>query len=140
MNRLIREHERRIHELPQADELLQPYFSYQTKAVANLRRLADLVLVDVGGKIQPEKLPLMQQCTHSIIISRDPAKVQTWHDFCQPLLDPLFVVHSVRETQQVIKQTEPWLETIVGPWKAGETLTAPDLLLQKILDLVMKNQ
>lgn len=135
MNRLIREHERRIHEHPQASELLQPYFSYQTRAVANLRRLADLVLVDVGGKIQPEKLPLLQQCTHYTIISRDPTKVQSWHDFCQPTLHPLAIIHSVRETQQIVKQTEPWLEMIVGPWNTGETLTVPDPLLQKLLNL-----
>lgn len=140
MNRLIREHERRIHEHPQASELLQPYFSYQARAVANLRRLSDLVLVDVGGKIQPEKLPLVQQCTHYIVISRDPTPVQAWHNFCQPALNPLFVVHSVRETQQVVQQTEPWLEAIVGPWNAGETLTIPDFLLRAILDWLTRDQ
>lgn len=136
MNRLIREHERRIHEHPQASELLQPYFSYHTRAVRNLRRLADLVLVDVGGKIQPEKLPLLQQCTHYMIISRDPTQIPSWHEFCQPTLQPLSIIHSVRESQQITHQTEPWLEMTVGPWNAGETLTVPELIRDYILTQV----
>jgi CRISPR-associated protein Csx3 len=114
--RLIAEHERRIHEHENAAELIPEYFRYHTRATANLRQLVNLVLVDVGGKVQPEKLPLVKQCTHYIIISKEPRLVQEWHDMCQPHLKPLAVIHSVLEPRSQIFTTEPFLEIIAGPW------------------------
>jgi CRISPR-associated protein Csx3 len=133
IQRLIAENERRIHERSDASQLLQPYFDYHSQATANLRTLVDLVLVDVGGKTQPEKIPLMQQCTHYLIISRDPTLVNPWHDFCQPTLKPIAVIHSIREPKFEVIQVEPWLEIIAGSWEQGHALTVPDELLQAIL-------
>jgi CRISPR-associated protein Csx3 len=132
MKRLIREHERRIHEHPDAADLLPAYFNSYARATANVRQVVDGVLVDVGGKTQPEKLPILNHCTHYVIISRDPEQVQGWHEFCQPKLRPLAVVHSVREERLEIVQSEPWLEIVAGPWDAGETLRVPDCLLEKV--------
>lgn len=132
VNYLIREHERRVHEHPQATELLPAYFQYHAGGTANLRELVDLVLVDVGGKIQPEKQPLLEQCTHYIIISRSPDLVQPWHDFCSPTLKPIAVIHSVQEHRMEVLQTEPFLEILAGPWNRGEKVCVPDALLQHI--------
>jgi CRISPR-associated protein Csx3 len=130
---LIREYERRLHEHPDAHQLLQPYFDYHAKATQNLRTLVDLVLVDVGGKVQPEKRPLLAQCTHAILISNSPDRVNEWLDFCRPLGHPLAVIHSVRTSCCEIKQSSPYLEIIAGPWEQGETSMVPELLLNTIL-------
>jgi CRISPR-associated protein Csx3 len=133
IQRLIKENERRIHERPDAAQHLQPYFDYHSQVVSNLRGLADLVLVDVGGKTQPEKDLLAEQCTHYLIISRDPDLIQPWHDFCQPKLTPIAVVHSVRASKIEVSQVAPWVEIIAGPWEQGMTSSVPHELLQAIL-------
>jgi CRISPR-associated protein Csx3 len=134
IQQLIAENERRIHERPDAAQHLQPYFDYHSQATANLRSLVNLVLVDVGGKTQPEKIPLLQQCTHYIIISRAPTLIQPWHDFCQPTLKPIAVIHSVREAKLEVIQVEPWLEIIAGPWEQGNVVTVADELVQAVLN------
>lgn len=134
VKRLVREHERRVHEHPQASELLPAYFNYHAEAIANLREIVDLVLVDVGGKTQPEKSPLLEQCTHYIVISRSPELIDPWHNFCTTL-KPIAAIHSVQEQALQILQHKPFLEIIAGPWNKRETLTVPDVLLQKVLEL-----
>jgi CRISPR-associated protein Csx3 len=97
VKRLIREHECRVHEHPQAAELLPAYYAYHASAISNLRETVDLVLVDVGGKTQPEKIPLVAQCTHYIVISRSPQLIEPWHQLCAPMLKLLAVIHSAIE-------------------------------------------
>ncbi len=139
--RLITEHERRIHEHENAAELIPEYFRYHTRATANLRQLVNLVLVDVGGKVQPEKIPLVKQCTHYIIISKHCELMQEWHDLCQPHLQPLAVIHSVLEPQGFrILATEPCLEIIAGPWTSEQTLQVPDVLLQAVQTHCLANR
>jgi CRISPR-associated protein Csx3 len=133
VKRLIREHERRIHEHSEVAELMPAYFNYQAQAVDNLREIVDLVLVDVGGKTQLEKIPLVEQCTHYIVISKFPSLVQSWHDFCAPCLKPLAVIHSIQEQTLSVLRTEPFLEIEAGPWEKGKALMVPDILLHKIL-------
>ena len=131
VKKLALENENRLHE--KAKELLPKYFIDQAQAVRNLRELVDLVLVDVGGRVQPEKAPLMPSCTHYIIISRDCKAIAQWHDFCQPALKPLAVIHSVLDHREEILQTQPVLEMVAGPWKEGERSSVPDELLQEVL-------
>lgn len=133
VKKLALENENRLHEHPQSAELLPKYFSDQAQRVKNLRELVDLVLVDVGGKVQPEKAPLVSSCTHYIIISKDREAIAQWHDFCQRALKPLTVVHSVLEQREEILQTQPVLEIVAGPWKEGERSSVPDELLQEVL-------
>jgi CRISPR-associated protein Csx3 len=133
IKRLIRQHERRIHEHPQAADLLTPYFNYHAQAIAHLQKLADWVLVDVGGKIQPEKIPLLHHCTHFLLISRDPEQLEQWQAFCQPHLKAIALIHSTLDVQIHILKAEPWLELIAGPWLSGTTPDIPAILLDKIL-------
>lgn len=133
IHQLVQRNEYRMHEKQETAKLIPAYFSYHAKAANNLRSLVDCVLVDVGGIPQPEKAPLVQQCTHYIIISRLPEAVEPWHKLCQPHLQPLAVIHSVRDRKYEILRTEPVLELIAGPWQEGETLSVPECLLQAIV-------
>jgi CRISPR-associated protein Csx3 len=133
VKKLALENENRLHEHPQVAELLPKYFKDQAQAVTNLRGLVDLVLVDVGGKVQPEKAPLVSSCTHYIIISKDCEEIAQWHNFCQPALKPLAVIHSVLEQREEILQTQPVLEMVAGSWQEGETFSVPEVLLQEVL-------
>jgi len=129
--KLVKEYENRLD--PQAAELLQRYFDNRAEAVKNIRAVADLVLVDVGGRVQAEKAPVVSQCTHYIIISRDIDAIAQWHDFCRPTLKPLAVIHSVQEQREEPLQKQPVLEMIAGRWEEEETSSVPNELLQEVL-------
>jgi len=51
------------------------FFEFHGGAVANLRKLVDLVIVDVGGLCQQEKQPVQEQCAHYIVVSRGPDRI-----------------------------------------------------------------
>ncbi|NEP77566.1 MAG: CRISPR-associated protein Csx3 [Okeania sp. SIO3B3] len=74
---------RRIHLLENGEKLMKSYFAFHGGAIENIRNVMDIVLVDVGGKVQPEKFPILEQCSHYIIISRCQEEVGKWHDFCR---------------------------------------------------------
>ncbi|NET15773.1 MAG: CRISPR-associated protein Csx3 [Okeania sp. SIO1H6] len=48
-----------VHEL--GKEMMKNYFGYHAKAIKNIRDVMDIVLVDVGGKVQDEKKPILEQ-------------------------------------------------------------------------------
>lgn len=130
---LVSKHEYRIHEDPETAKLIPGFFQYHADAVKNLRDVMDCLIVDVGGLPQPEKIPIVQHCTHYIVISRLPEAINAWHDFGQPYATPLTVIHSVLTDTLKIFQTSPWLEIESGPWIMGQTEMIPDCLLQHIL-------
>ena len=130
---LVRQHEFRIHEDPETAKLIPGFFQYQAETIANLRNLVDCLVVDVGGLPQPEKIPILQQCPHYVIISRLPDAIPTWHNFCQPHSAPIAVVRSVLSETLDILATDPWLDIEAGPWLMGQTETIPDCLLQALL-------
>lgn len=123
----------KIHLRGEGERLVAQYFAYQGEAIANIRRWRDLVFVDVGGWPEPTKGPVVAQCTHSIVISRDPAAVGAWHDLCQDL-QPLAVIHSVQHTCLEILQEEPYLELIAGPWERGCRI--PEQLCDRVLSIL----
>jgi CRISPR-associated protein Csx3 len=133
---LVQAHEYRIHENPETVTLIPDFFRYHAAAVKHLRQVVDCLIVDVGGLPQPEKLPLLQQCSHYIVISRLPEAVESWHRFCQPHLTPLAVIHSCLSPRQAIHQTAPWLEMTAGPWHIGTTTAVPPPLLQQVLSQI----
>lgn len=135
IKRLVRNHERRIHERPSATELMAAFFAYHEAAVMNLRRVVDLVIVDVGGKVQPEKAGVRDRCTHAVIISRAPELVAEWRRFCEPTLELLAVIHSVLEERYEVKSEAP-LEIIAGPWLRGKTHQVPEAVWQAVGKLV----
>lgn len=133
VKRLVRENEFRLHENDLTRHLIPDYYQKNSRDIKNIRELVDLVLVDVGGKPQPEKMLLLEQCTHYIIISKSPEKIGEWHDLCRKKLQPLAVIHSVLEKKIEVLSTNPFLEVVTGSWQEGETQTVPDVLLEAVL-------
>ena len=114
-------------------QLTEGFFPYQGEAILNLRRQKELVIVDVGGKVQPEKQSVLEACTHYLIISAKPEEIEPWHDFCrQGGLAPVAVVHSVLEEKVEIVQREPFLEMVSGPWIMGQTKGVPAVLKTEV--------
>lgn len=132
---LRKENNRKLHKhLP--GESLEQYFQERAKETARIRNVSDLVLVDIGGVPDPRKIPILEQCNHSIIISSDPSQVPAWHDFFNQKLKPLAIIHSVLEEKLDIIQTEPYLEVIAGPWMRDRSCKVPAVLLDVVLRVI----
>lgn len=135
IQRLVLEHERRIHELPSAQERIPAFFDYHEAAVMNLRRVVDLVIVDVGGRVESAKAGVRDRCTHAVIISRAPELVAQWREFCEPMLALLAVIHSVLEERCEVKPGK-FLEVEAGPWQRGQTRRVPEVVLRQVGQLL----
>lgn len=133
---LIRQNERKLNQEKEAEKLIADYFVSHAKTTSNIRDVMEITIVDVGGVAQPEKSPLVEKCTHYIVISSQLEKVQEWHQLCSPTLKPLIVIHSKLEPCFKVLQTEPFLEIEAGPWKKGETKNVPDAVSQAVLNLL----
>jgi CRISPR-associated protein Csx3 len=59
------------------------FFSFHAQAILALRRQKSLVIVDVGGKVDPQKQPILEACSHYLVVSRDPEAIPLWHEFCR---------------------------------------------------------
>lgn len=118
--------------------LTAQFFPYQGEAILSLRRQKQLVIVDAGGMVQPEKLSILEACTHYLIISSKPEEIEPWHDFClgEGGLEPVAVIHSVLEEKLEVLQREPFLEMVSGPWVMGKTEGIPDVL-REVLDCLL---
>lgn len=121
-------------------ELTPRFFPYHAQAILQLRRQKALVIVDVGGQVQPEKQPILEACSHYLIISSQREEVEKWHEFCRDRgnLKPVAVIHSTLETSEQIHQESPVLEMTCGPWLSGQTPRIPSVLLQQIQRLIKK--
>jgi CRISPR-associated protein Csx3 len=119
-------------------ELTERFFPYHSEGILNLRRSQKLVIVDVGGMVQPEKIPVLEACTHYIIISSQPEAIESWHQFCADRgnLTPVAVIHSILEERQEIHQEYPYLEITAGKWVRGEKVNFPQILLEKVKELL----
>ena len=130
---LVRHNEFRIHEDPETAKQIPEFFEKQAKTVANLRQLTDCLLIDVGGLPQKEKKPLVEQCSHYIVISRLPSEVEKWHKLCQSDLTTLAVIHSVLDTTQQVVKESPILEIKAGPWLVEQEPVIPNVILKTVL-------
>ncbi|MCJ2542417.1 CRISPR-associated protein Csx3 [Synechococcus bigranulatus str. 'Rupite'] len=63
--------------------LTPEFFGFHAQAILNLRRQKSLVIVDVGGQVDPHKQPLLEACSHYVLVSRDPEAIPPWREFCQ---------------------------------------------------------
>jgi CRISPR-associated protein Csx3 len=123
----------KIHQHPKAEFLIKKYFEYHAMVMGNIRQVVDLALVDVGGVPDWVKRPVVEQCSHYIIISREPEKVQAWHELCAGL-KPLAVIHSVWEDKLEVVQTEPFLEIVAGKWEPS--CVVPEVLLDAVFEVL----
>ena len=118
--------------------LTERFFPYQSEAILQLRHQKPLVIVDVGGMVQTAKLPLLEACSHYVIISADPGAVDEWHEFCcdRANLKPVAVIHSCLTETLLIHQRQPYLEITCGPWVRGKTNGVPEVCLEQVKALV----
>ncbi|GAX41470.1 Csx3 family CRISPR-associated protein [Tolypothrix sp. NIES-4075] len=122
--------------------LTERFFPYHAQAILQLRRQKSLVIVDVGGMVQPEKLPILEACTHYLIISSKPEAVGAWHEFCRDRgnLIPVAVIHSSLAEVQEVHRSEPYLEISSGTWIRGRVQKVPEILLKQVKTIFTSNQ
>lgn len=120
--------------------LTEEFFPYHAQAILELRRQKSLVIVDVGGMVQPEKQPVLEACSHYLIISSKPEEIDKWHEFCRDRgnLFPVAVIHSTLETREEINQSQPCLEITCGAWLMDKSRAVPDELLKRVRSLFLK--
>jgi CRISPR-associated protein Csx3 len=114
------------------------FFPWQAQDILALRRQKPLVLVDVGGKVQDTKLPLLDACSHYLVISSNPDAIEPWHEFCcdRANLKPVAVLHSTLERSLQVHRRQPFLEMTCGPWLRGATDGIPGVLLEQVETLL----
>lgn len=120
--------------------LTKEFFPYHAQSILELRRHKSLVLVDIGGMVQPEKLPILEACSHYLIISSNPDEIDKWHEFCRDRgnLSPVALIHSTLETCEEVIQSQPYLEMTCGAWLMSQPRTVPDELLKRVRSLFLK--
>lgn len=126
--------EREAFKLHNKGTLTERFFPYQGEAILNLRRQKTLVIVDVGGRIQPEKQSILAACTHYLIISSNPEEIEPWCDFCEEngSLQRVAVIHSTLEQTLCVLQNDPYLELRCGPWVQKQIEALPAELIEPI--------
>ena len=119
-------------------ELTESFYPHQAHAILQLRRQKPLVIVDVGGRVQPEKQPVLEACSHYLIISSQPDEVERWHEFCRDRgnLRCVAVINSTLDQVEMIHRREPFLEITCGPWIAGDCNGVPKVLLDEVRSLL----
>jgi CRISPR-associated protein Csx3 len=123
-------------------QLTKRFYPFQANAILNLRRQKSLVIVDVGGMVQEEKMPVLEACSHYLIISSCPEAVEPWHCFCRDRgnLQPIAVLHSVLETCFEVRQLVPYLEAVSGEWSFRRRPIVPEVLFDRIRQLLPKQR
>lgn len=118
--------------------LTERFFPANREAILNLRRGKSLVLVDVGGMVQPEKKPILEACTHYLVVSSKPEAVREWHEFCRNggNLTPVGVIHTTPKKMEVIHQETPYLEMTLGGWSAQGAPPLPSILISRVKKLL----
>lgn len=118
--------------------LTERFYPYHAQAILQLRRHKSLLIVDVGGMVQPEKYPILEACSHYLIISSQRSAVNSWHEFCgqRGNLTPVAVISSVLTNTEEVHQVQPYLEITSGAWVMGQAPAIPEVLLKKVKALI----
>ncbi|MCL6434020.1 MAG: CRISPR-associated protein Csx3 [Leptolyngbyaceae cyanobacterium HOT.MB2.61] len=133
---LIERGEYKIHKLPNANALINSYFDYHAKAIENIRKVVDLAIVDLGGQPEAQKLPVIQQCTHYLIISSQPAQIPKWHELFGRYLKPLAVLHSKAAPDLQRPSHSDFLEQTIDLQNLIQTQQIPAELLRAIAQIL----
>jgi len=130
--------DREAFKLAYKGDLTTGFYPYQAQAILQLRRQKPLVIVDVGGKVQPEKQSVLEACSHYLIISSQPDEVEKWHEFCRDRgnLRCVAVVASSLDRIEMIHRRQPFLEMTCGPWLSGTGCRVPEVLLTEVRSLL----
>ena len=135
----LTEAEREEFKLVYRGTLTPGFFPYHYEAILNLRRQKQLVIVDVGGKVQPEKIPLLEACSHYLVISSNADEVQPWHEFCHDRgnLKLIAVIQSSLPLVEQIEQREPYLILTTAACVNGKPCPVPKPLLEQVHQLLI---
>lgn len=130
--------DREAFKLAYKGELTDGFYPYQAQAILQLRRQKPLVLVDVGGKVQPEKQPILEACSHYLVISSVTEEIEKWHEFCRDRgnLRCIGAIASSLDRIEIIHRREPFLEMTCGPWISGANREIPEMLMQEVRSLL----
>ena len=122
--------------------LTDHFFPHYSQVILQLRREMSLVIVDVDGVEEPQKLPILEACSHYLIISSHSQAIDPWHEFCgeRGNLKPLCVINSVLTPTEIIHQQKPYLEMTAGPWIPGEPAAVPQAFLKRMRKLILLNK
>lgn len=126
--------QRQAFRLRNRGQFTETFYPDQATMVQRLRLTQALVLVDVGGLVQPEKKVLLAACSHILVVTHDPAAVSDWRTLSK--LPEVAVLWSVREI------CEEWMETQWGPmlrcgvWERGQQRPVPDTVQMRIQELL----
>jgi CRISPR-associated protein Csx3 len=129
---LKKKNDKDVHRHPEAERLLPQYFTYHARAIENIRNVMDLTLVDLGGRPKDNERPVLQQCSHYIVISNNSEKVNEWHSLCKGL-KPIAVIHSSQQADYQLVKTEPFLQFEIGVQHMLQTQTLPKVLRDAVL-------
>jgi CRISPR-associated protein Csx3 len=120
-----------------ADALMAQYFKYQAELTRDMRKIVDVTLVDIGGKIQDEKHPLLDVCSHYIVISKDVEEAANWQKFCDKRgLQPLAVIHSKWAEVLERKANDRCLEFEAGKWDRKTMQELPPEMLEAMVQRI----
>lgn len=121
--------------------LTERFYPHHAQAILELRRQKLLVIVDVGGRVQIDKVPVLEACSHYLIISADRNEVDKWHEFCRDRgnLKPVAVIHSTLEATEQVHRRDPYLEITCGPWISGKTKSIPQALLEHVTTQLLRS-
>jgi len=86
--------------------------------------------------VQPEKQPVLEDCSHYLIIRSKPEKIDKWHEFCcdHVHLSPIGVLHSTWKTFEEVNQSQPYLEITCGAWLIDWSRAVTDELISFRID------
>ncbi|WP_030008320.1 CRISPR-associated ring nuclease Crn3/Csx3 [Picosynechococcus sp. NKBG042902] len=115
----------------------QPDATY-AETLLKLRRQRDLVIVAVNSDSDPRQLPILEACSHYLIISDDPQAIAPWHQFCgeRANLKAVGIVHHCPNSPDQLHSQNPILELTLDATEREATTPLPAPLLQKIYQLI----
>lgn len=95
-----------------------------------VRSNQDIVLVDMGGRLQDDKIPLFEVCDNFIVISNDEKMIKKWKKFgkshgCQ-CIGTIFSQQG--ELYEEIQSKEPYVKGVMSGFKRGHDLRGSNLL------------
>lgn len=97
----------------------------------------DIVLVDIGGKLQGDKTELFQACDYFVVVSNDNALSEKWMEFgegngCKCLA----IIYSNLDGKDEVMERIPYLKAKISNLKRGLTLTE-SITLRELADVIV---
>lgn len=95
-----------------------------------VRAKQDIVLVDMGGRLQEDKIPLFEACDNFIVISNNESMIKKWKKFgksqgCK-CIGTIFSQQG--ELHEEILAKEPYVKGVMSGFKRGHDLRGSNLL------------